>query len=138
MMKGCLAPRPGVFWDCRPGRLSGFLRAAGRSCATGWHWRKNERQADMITLKHFRRLVDSYGDDLQLWPESAREDAQHILTHSAEAQAWLDGARHWDQVIAAAGASEDRTFWPAGEQDAALARLRLRVEARSTQRAAPA
>ena len=89
----------------------------------------------MITLERFRALIDSYGGDLQRWPETERGAARALLAHSAEACALLEKAWEVDQTVASAVAREDVRLWPAGEQDDALARLRLGVGARIAQEA---
>lgn len=89
----------------------------------------------MVTLKRFRALIDSYGADLRRWPKSQRGTAQDLLDRSPEARVLLEEARQLDQVIASAAAHEDARLWPAGEQGAALARLRLGVEAQIAQKA---
>ena len=89
----------------------------------------------MFTLKRFRTLIDSYGGDLRRWPEAERGAAQDILDRSAEARGLLEAAQRVDRAILSAAAHEDAVLWPAGEQDAALARLRLGVEAQIAQKA---
>lgn len=88
----------------------------------------------MITLKRFRMFIDSHGGDLRRWPEAERDAAREFLDHSCEARALLAHAQSLDQAITAAAAHEDARLWPAGEQDAALARLRLGVAARIAQK----
>ncbi len=84
----------------------------------------------MVTLRWFRAMADSYGADLQRWPEEARGKAQALLSVSPQARTLLDEARALDDAIAAASAREDAARWRPGEQTAALARLRSGVEAR--------
>jgi len=84
----------------------------------------------MITLKHFRAMIDSYGAHFHLWPEKGRNEIPYLLARSAEARAKLDEGRKLDEAIASASTYEDAMLWPPGEQDAALARLRLGVAAR--------
>jgi hypothetical protein len=94
----------------------------------------------MLTLKRFRAMVDSYGANLQRWPEERRSEAQKLLNTSAEARDLLVKARALDEVIETARAVEDARRWSGGERDAALARLRAGVASRiaaSTPRARP-
>lgn len=91
----------------------------------------------MMTLKRFKMLLDSYGADLQRWPQEERGEAQALLADSAVAQSWYSEAMRLDAAIAAASASEDEGLWPAGEMDAALMRVRLGVEAQIAQRTVP-
>lgn len=88
----------------------------------------------MITLKRFRALIDSYGGDLRRWPEMERAGMQELLDRSAEARALLEEVRQVDRAIMSAAAHEDTVLWPAGEQDAALARLRLGVAVQIAQK----
>jgi hypothetical protein len=84
----------------------------------------------MLTLGRFKAMAESYGADLQRWPEEVRGEAEALLTGSPQARAVLDQARALDTAIEAAGARADAAFWRLGEQDAALVRLRSRVAAR--------
>lgn len=85
----------------------------------------------MMTLRRFRRLADSYGADLQRWPEGLRRQALALLDASAEAQAVILRARELDEAIAAAGAARDARVWSGGSADAALRRLHEKVSART-------
>ena len=89
----------------------------------------------MLTLKHFEKLVHSYGGDLGRWPEETRREAARLLQALPEARALIDEARELDEVIEAATAREHAAHWPAGEQAAALSRLRSRVRQRIGERA---
>jgi hypothetical protein len=84
----------------------------------------------MLTLKRFATLVDSYGGDLQRWPEEVREDAHALLKVSVEARALQAQAEVFDSAIGAARAREDAVLWPPEQQDIALMRLRSGVTAR--------
>lgn len=84
----------------------------------------------MMSFRRFKALADSYGADLQRWPAALRGDAQALRDASPAARALLDEARALDTAIAAAGRRREAALWPAGEQDAALARLRDGVAAR--------
>jgi hypothetical protein len=84
----------------------------------------------MMTLKRFRVLADSYGADLQRWPEEMLGPARAFLIASPEARAILDVAHELDDAIEAASARESAVRWPPGEQEAALARLRAGVASR--------
>jgi hypothetical protein len=85
----------------------------------------------MLTLRRFRAMAESYGADLQRWPDALRSEAQALARGSAEARAVLDEARALDEAVAAAGAREDTALlWQPGAQDAALARLRSGVAGR--------
>ena len=84
----------------------------------------------MLTLGRFRSMTESYGADLDRWPERARADARALLSVSAEARAMLEEARALDDLIETTHAQEDGFLWQPGEQDAALERLRAGVAAR--------
>lgn len=84
----------------------------------------------MMTLKRFRALTQSYGADLQRWPQEERGAAQELSGSSAEARALLEQERSLDEAIAAATAHEDAERLQHGAQDAALDRLRAGVSAR--------
>lgn len=84
----------------------------------------------MITLRRFRKLADSYGADLQRWPERLRRQARALLAASAEAQDIMARARELDQAIAAAGAARDARIWGGSRADAALQRLHAGVATR--------
>ena len=91
----------------------------------------------MMSLKRFRAMADSYGADLRRWPAERRTEAQALLDGSAQARAILDEARALDQAIEAAGRYEADRLGIAGEEDAALARLRAVVRARLAAPASP-
>jgi hypothetical protein len=84
----------------------------------------------MLTLARFRELADSYGGDLQRWPQEARGEAQALLSVSPEARASLEEARALDDVIAAASTGSDAAARRISEDKMALARLRSGVAAR--------
>jgi hypothetical protein len=85
----------------------------------------------MLTLRRFRALADSYGGDLQRWPQEERDAAQALLNISPQAHALLDEARALDHVIAEAGRRSNAMAQRIGEDDgAAMARLRSGVAAR--------
>lgn len=84
----------------------------------------------MLTLERLRALTESYGADLQRWPEETRAAAQALLSQSSEARALLEEARVLDDMIAAATAHEESARWRTGERHVAMARLRARVGAR--------
>ena len=84
----------------------------------------------MLTLGRFRSMAESYGADLERWPEQARADARALLSVSEEARAMLEEARALDDLIATTRAQEDGLLWQPGEQDAAVERLRAGVAAR--------
>jgi hypothetical protein len=86
----------------------------------------------MLTLRRFKALADSYGAELQRWPDEVRGEAEALLNASPEARRFLAEAQTLDDVIEAASAQEDTMLWPPGEQSAALARLRSGVAARLT------
>jgi anti-sigma-K factor RskA len=88
----------------------------------------------MMTLRRFRTLADSYGADLQRWPESLRRQALELLDSSAEAQAVISRARELDEALAAAGAAREAHLWDRESADAALHRLRQNVSARIRRR----
>jgi hypothetical protein len=81
----------------------------------------------MMTLKRFRLLSESYGADLLRWPAEARDEAQALLSASAEARALFEEARRLDAAIGAASAHEQAQRWPLDERNQALTRLRSRV-----------
>lgn len=84
----------------------------------------------MMTLRRFRTLADSYGADLQRWPQSLRRQALDLLDSSAEAQAIMSRARELDETIAAASAVRDAQQWDGKSPAVALDRLRQNVSAR--------
>jgi hypothetical protein len=84
----------------------------------------------MLTLERFRVLTDSYGAELQRWPEAMRAAAEALLLVSPEAQQLLAVARELDEAIDAASECKDAVSWPPGEEAAALSRLRAGVAAR--------
>jgi hypothetical protein len=84
----------------------------------------------MMTLRRFRTLADSYGGDLQRWPETMRLQAQALLDTSAEARRIIVGARKLDDVIAAAQAAHSEHLWSGDRAEAALERLRNGVAIR--------
>lgn len=90
----------------------------------------------MMTLKRFRALADSYGGDLQRWPQQERPQAQALLDSSAQAQAIIAAARQLDEAITAAGAARSESLWSGDRPEAALVRLRNTVAARITPRIA--
>lgn len=90
----------------------------------------------MMTLRRFRTLADSYGADLQRWPERQRGQALALLESSAEARSIMARARELDEAIAAAGAARDRQVWAGESPDRALRRLQSHVSARARSAAA--
>lgn len=84
----------------------------------------------MMTLRRFQALADSYGADLQRWPEAERDAARALLRLSPRAQSVLAAAQRLDAAIAAASSQERAATWQPGEADAALARLRSGVASR--------
>jgi len=81
----------------------------------------------MMTLRRFRALTQSYGAELQRWPQDERGAAEELLESSGEARALLEQEGSLDEAIAAASARERSERWPQGAEDAALARLRSGV-----------
>lgn len=84
----------------------------------------------MMTLERLRTLADSYGADLQRWPEQLRPQARALLESSAEARDIIATARELDDAIVAASAARSDSIWSADRPEAALARLRNDVAAR--------
>ena len=84
----------------------------------------------MMTLRRFRTLADSYGADLQRWPERRRRQARALLDTSAAARDIMARARELDEAIAAAGAERDARIWGGSRVDAALHRVRAGVSTR--------
>jgi hypothetical protein len=84
----------------------------------------------MMTLRRFRALADSYGADVQRWPQRLRGPALAMLDSSAEAQAIISRARELDDAVAAAGAARLERLWGGGSADAALHRVQKSVSAR--------
>ena len=84
----------------------------------------------MLTLGRFRSMTESYGADLERWPQQARADARALLSVSEEARGLLEEARALDNLIETTRAQEDGLLWQPGEQDAALERLRAGVASR--------
>jgi len=85
----------------------------------------------MMTLRRFRTLADSYGADLQRWPERQRGQALALLESSAEARSVIARARELDEAIAAASAARDAQVWAGETAGRALRRLQSRVSART-------
>lgn len=85
----------------------------------------------MMTLRRFRVLADSYGADLQRWPERLRGQALAVLESSAEARSAMARARELDEAIAAAGAARDAQVWAGESPDRALHRLQSHVSTRT-------
>jgi hypothetical protein len=83
----------------------------------------------MLTLKRFMALADSYGAQLQRWPEEARGDAEALLRVSSQARMIFAKARTLDEAIHTASAQENALLWQPSDQEAALARLRSTVAA---------
>ncbi|MGH8202134.1 MAG: hypothetical protein ACREVO_17495 [Steroidobacteraceae bacterium] len=83
-----------------------------------------------MTLERFRTLAESYGADLQRWPEQLRSQAGQLLDSSAEAREIIATARELDEAIGAAGAARSDSIWSGDRPEAALARLRNGVAAR--------
>lgn len=83
----------------------------------------------MMTLRRFRTLADSYGADLQRWPQRVRAQALALLARSAEAQAIMARAAEVDEAIATAGAERLERLWGGESADAALHRLQDNVAA---------
>jgi hypothetical protein len=84
----------------------------------------------MMTLRRFRTLADSYGADLQRWPERVRKQALALRDSSAAAQAVISRARELDEAITAAGAARLERLRGGESTDAALHRLHENVSAR--------
>jgi len=84
----------------------------------------------MMTLGRFRTLADSYGADLQRWPEQLRGQARALLDTSAQARDIMTRAKELDQAIGAAAAERDARIWGGSRADAGLHRLRAGVAAR--------
>jgi len=84
----------------------------------------------MLTVERFKAMADSYGGDLRRWPKELRREAQVLSETSAQAGAVLEEARRLDATIEAARKREQLTVWRAGDEEAALARLRSGVAAR--------
>jgi hypothetical protein len=88
----------------------------------------------MMTLERFKSLADSYGADLDRWPEDIRQDARGLLDSSHAARAILAQARVLDEALESAARMEGSQSWPREEAAAALVRLRSRVAARIAER----
>lgn len=84
----------------------------------------------MLTLGRFRSMTESYGADLERWPQQARADARALLSVSEQARGLLEEARALDVLIETTRAQADGLLWQPGEQDAALERLRTGVASR--------
>lgn len=83
----------------------------------------------MMTLRRFKALADSYGADLQRWPERVRPKARALLDSSPEAQEIIARARELDEAIGAASAARSESLWSGDRPEAALVRLRNAVAA---------
>jgi hypothetical protein len=81
----------------------------------------------VLTLRRFNVLAESYGADLQRWPQALRAEAEVFLASSSEARRLLAEARILDTAIETAYSSDLPT---PGEQRAALERMRSGVAAR--------
>jgi hypothetical protein len=84
----------------------------------------------MLTLKQFTAMADSYGADLQRWPEDVRGEAEALFSSSHRARMVLSQVRTLDTAIELASVQEESELWNPDDQDAALARLRSNVAAR--------
>jgi hypothetical protein len=84
----------------------------------------------MMTLKRFRTLADSYGADLQRWPERLRPQARRLLESSAAAQEVMARAGELDEAIRVAGVARSESVWSGDRPEAALIRLRNGVGTR--------
>jgi hypothetical protein len=78
----------------------------------------------MLTIKRFQVLAESYGADLQRWPQELRAEAERLLAVSSEARQVLAEARILDAAILEASAQDQLS--PA-EQNAAVERLKSAV-----------
>jgi hypothetical protein len=87
----------------------------------------------MMTLERFRTLADSYGADLQRWPERVRPQALTLLESSAQAREIVARAKDLDDALAAAAAARRARLGFGDGADAALVRLRNGVAARMAQ-----
>lgn len=83
----------------------------------------------MMTLKRFKALADSYGGDLQRWPERVRPQARALLDSSPEAESIIASARELDEAITAAAAQRSESLWSGDRRKAAMVRLRNGVAA---------
>jgi hypothetical protein len=81
----------------------------------------------MLTIRRFQVLAESYGADLQRWPQQSRAEAQRLLTVSSEARQLLAEARILDAAIMEVSTQDPLS--PA-EQVAALERLKSAVASR--------
>jgi hypothetical protein len=79
-------------------------------------------------------LAESYGADLQRWPQQSRAEAERLLTVSSEARQLLAEARILDTAILEASTQDQLS--PAG-QSAALERLKSAVANRLATSNAP-
>jgi hypothetical protein len=84
----------------------------------------------MMTLKRFQGLAESYGADFRCWPQELRRQAEELAGASEEARAILVEAAALDAVITASVLEEDRVLEDVNDPTAALARLRSGVEGR--------
>jgi hypothetical protein len=84
----------------------------------------------MLSMNRFKALADAYGGDLRRWPEESRAEAQALAEASPGARALLEEARRLDEGLSSLSARRQAADWPAGTQEAALARLRAGVEGR--------
>lgn len=84
----------------------------------------------MLSIERFTSLARSYGANVDLWPVETRNDALALLDSSKEARAVLAEEALMDDAIAAARRHQEASLWPAGERDAALARLAANVAER--------
>lgn len=82
-----------------------------------------------MTMRRFRTLANSYGADLERWPEDEREPAQTLLAASEKARALVGSERSRDAVFASLARTVSD---PAdlGNDGAALVRLRTGVQSR--------
>ncbi|HUC18499.1 MAG TPA: hypothetical protein VMA37_12530 [Acetobacteraceae bacterium] len=84
----------------------------------------------MLTHRRFKALTESYGAELQRWPEEVRGEARVLVNTSARARRILAEARALDEALEATRIREDEKLWPPGERNAALARVRAGVASR--------
>jgi hypothetical protein len=83
-----------------------------------------------LTISRFRVLADSYGANLQRWPESVRAQARALLQDSAQARQIFSQARRVDEAIDALTRERGAHLGSDDSAEAALARLRQRVAVR--------
>jgi ElaB/YqjD/DUF883 family membrane-anchored ribosome-binding protein len=83
-----------------------------------------------LTISRFRTLAQSYGSDLQRWPEDVRAQARALLRESGQARRIVAEARRLDEAIEASAPERHARTWAGESPETSLSRLRQRIAVR--------